>query len=202
MREVVGRGYLEDFRGEMMSDRLAEFAATARLLDGRVVSLRRLGFADAEAVLALHQHLSDHDRYFRFFTLNPIDLDQVVTKMTVPGLGRCSVGAFDSQRLIGVANYVVARDDPKVAEIAIAVAHQDHSHGVGTALLRHLTQVARSHGIGRLVADVLGENDLMLAVLSDSGWSCEPMDYGPVRHAEIELTDAFADTPTVTTAIA
>ena len=32
------------------------------LLDGRVVSLRRLGGQDSDAVLALHKHLPDQDR--------------------------------------------------------------------------------------------------------------------------------------------
>jgi len=53
-----------------MSNQLKEFAATAQLLDGRLVSLRRLSADDTEAVMTLHQHLSDYDRYYRFFTLH------------------------------------------------------------------------------------------------------------------------------------
>jgi GNAT superfamily N-acetyltransferase len=172
-----------------MSDQAVEFAATARLLDGRMVSLRRLGADDAGAVLALHQHLSDHDRYFRFFTLQPVELAELVGKLTEPPDGLCALGAFDAGRLIGVAHYVVVREAPKAAEFAIVVAHEDHSVGVGTALLKHLARVARVHGIGRFVADVLGENHLMLMVVFDLGWRCEPADYGSVRHLEIELPD-------------
>ena len=36
-----------------------ESTATCQLLDGRLISLRRLDTDDAEAVVALHQHLSD-----------------------------------------------------------------------------------------------------------------------------------------------
>jgi GNAT superfamily N-acetyltransferase len=174
-----------------MGDQAVEFAATARLLDGRVVSLRRLGADDAEAVMALHQHLSDHDRYCRFFTLQPV-LQELVDRLTEPPDGLCALGAFDADRLIGVAHYVLVREDPKAAEIAIVVAHEDHSLGVGTALLKQLARVARVHGIGRFVADVLGENHLMLMVVFDLGWRCEPADYGSVRHFEIELPD-FSD---------
>ncbi len=176
-----------------MSDQSVEAAATARLLDGRVVSLRRLGVDDGEAVLALHQHLSDHDRYFRFFTLQPAPLHEVVGKLTEPAGGRYALGAFDADRLIGVAHYTVV-EDPRVAEIAIVVAHEDHSLGVGTALLKHLAPIARAHGIGRFVADVLGENHLMLTVFFDLGWHCEPMDYGSIRHLEIELPE-FDEAP-------
>jgi GNAT superfamily N-acetyltransferase len=164
-----------------------EFTATAQLLDGRLVSLRRLNADDAEAVMTLHQHLSDHDRYYRFFTLQPVQLDQLVSELTEPAHGQYAIGAFDADRLIGVANYGVICEDPREADITIVVAHEDHSIGVGTALLKHLAQIARAHGIGRFVADVLGENHLMLVVLFDLGWPCEPLDYGSVRHLEIEL---------------
>ncbi|WP_157137486.1 GNAT family N-acetyltransferase [Mycobacterium parascrofulaceum] len=171
-----------------MSDRPVDVATTARLLDGRVVSLRPLTVADAEAVLALHQHLSDHDRYFRFFTLQLSPLHDLVGKLTEPADGLYALGAFDGDRLIGVAHCVVV-DDPKVAEVAIVVAHQDHSVGVGTALLKHLAPIARAHGVTRFVADVLGENHLMLTVFFDLGWPCRPIDYGAIRHLEIELPE-------------
>ncbi len=178
-----------------MSDPAVESAGTARLLDGRVVSLRGLGPDDAEAVMALHQHLTDHDRYYRFFTLQPVQLDEVVEELIVPAHGRYALGAFDAGRLIGVANYTVVCEDPKAAEFAIVVAHEDHSLGVGTALLKQLARMARAHGIGRFVADVLGENHLMLMVVFDLGWRCEPADYGSVRHLEIELPDFVDEAP-------
>jgi GNAT superfamily N-acetyltransferase len=184
-----------------MSNQLVEFSATAQLLDGRNVSLRRLCADDAEAVMTLHRHLSDHDRYFRFFTMNRIDLDQLVGKMTEPADGQYALGAFDADRLTGVANYMVVHDDPKAAEIAVAVAHEDHSFGVGTALLKHLARIARAHGITRFIADVLGESALMFMVLSDLGWHCKPTDCGTVRHVEFELPDALTDAATVTGAI-
>jgi GNAT superfamily N-acetyltransferase len=158
------------------------------LLDGRLISLRRLDSDDAEAVVALHQHLSDYDRYFRFFTLLPAHLDELVSKLIEPTVGQYALGAFDGDRLIGVANYTVSAD-PTAADIAIVVAHEDHSLGVGTTLLKHLAQTARAHGIRRFVADVLAANDLMLAVLSDLGWPRERMNSGSVLHLDIDLPD-------------
>jgi GNAT superfamily N-acetyltransferase len=184
-----------------MSNQLVEFAATAQLLDGRLILLRRLSADDTEAALALHQHLTDHDRYFRFFTLNPVALDQLVGEMTEHAHGQYALGAFDAHRLIGVAHYKVVCDDTKAAEIALVVAHEDHSLGVGMALLTHLAQIARAHGIGRFVADVLGENHLMLMVLFDLGYPCEPIGYGSVRRLEIELPDFLGATPTATNAV-
>lgn len=180
-----------------MSGQAVERAAKCQLLDGRLVSMRRLGADDTEAVLALHQHLTDHDRYFRFFTLHPVHLDQLVGKLVAAADGEYALGAFDADRLIGVAHYVLVQDDPKAAEFAIVVAHEDHSLGVGTALLKQLARIARAHGIGRFVADVLGENHLMLMVVFDLGWRCVPADYESVRHLEIELPDFAEEAPKV-----
>jgi GNAT superfamily N-acetyltransferase len=180
-----------------MGSQAAETTATCELLDGRQISLRRLDIDDAEAVAALHQHLSDHDRYFRFFTLNPAHLDELVSKLIEPTVGQYALGAFDGARLIGVANYVVSAD-PTVADFAILVAHEDHSHGVGTMLLQRLAQIARAHGIRRFAADVLAVNHLMLAVFSDLGWPCERMNYGSILHLNIDLPDRISE-PSKTT---
>ena len=175
-----------------MGSQAVESTATRQLLDGRLISLRRLEIDDAEAVVALHQHLSDHDRYFRFFTLHPAHLDELVNKLIEPTVGKYALGAFDGDRLIGVANYAVSAD-PTVADIAIVVAHEDHLHGVGTTLLKRLAQIARAHGIRRFGVDVLAVNHLMLAVLSDLDWPRERMNYGSMLHLDIELPDRIIE---------
>jgi RimJ/RimL family protein N-acetyltransferase len=172
-----------------MSDRVVEHQAGFHLPDGRLASLRPLSAADAGAVFTLYRNLSDHDRYFRFLTLNPVGLDQLVSKLIEPGKRQYAVGAFDDERLIGVANYVVC-DDPSAAEVAIVVAHDHHLRGVGTALLIHLARVARTHGIRRFVADIMSENKPMLNVLSDLGWPRRRLHSGSVRRLEIELPEA------------
>jgi GNAT superfamily N-acetyltransferase len=169
-----------------MGGQTAEYAATCRLLGGRLASLRRLSADDAEAVAALHQNLDDHDRYLRFFTLSSAHLDQLVRELTEPGVGQCAVGAFDGDRLIGVANYALSTD-PTVADIAVVVAHKDHSHGVGTALLRHLAEIAATQGIRRFAADVLAENQLMFQVLFHLGWPRTRSRHGSISHMEFEL---------------
>lgn len=174
--------------GDAMGSQAVADTVTSRLLDGRVISLRRINSKDAEAVVALHQQLSDHDRYFRFFTLHPAHLDELVREMIEPQDGQYALGAFEGDRLLGVANYTVC-GDPTAADIAIVVAHEDHSLGVGTALLRRLAHIARVHGIRRFVADVLAQNHLMLAVLSDFGWPRERSNFGSILHLDISLPD-------------
>lgn len=174
-----------------MDSQVVESTATCRLLDGRLISLRRLDNADAEAVVALHQRLSDRDRYFRFFTHHPAHLNELLSKLTEHKDGQYALGAFDGNRLIGVASYAVGTD-PTIADVAIVIAHEDHALGVGTALLKRLAQIAKARGIRRFSADVLAENYLMLAVVSDFGWPHERTRAGPVLHLDIDLADRIA----------
>ena len=183
-----------------MSSQAIEFAATSRLRDGRLIWLRRLRADDAEAVVALHGHLTGHDRYCRFFALTPVQLDQLVSRLIEPGNGQCALGAFGGGRLIGVANYTVS-DDPDSAEIAIVVAHKDHSLGVGTALLKYLAQVARAHGIRHFEADVLADNDPMLVALFDFGWPSRRPNHGSVLHLNIEPPDGISEASTASNEI-
>lgn len=177
-----------------MSNRGVKFSAGVHLPDERPASLRRLNAQDAEAVSTLYRNLTDHDRYFRFFTLNVNGLDLLATKLTEPGINQYAVGAFEDDRLIGVANYV-ACDDPGTAEVAILVAHDYQLRGVGTALLIHLARVACTHGIRRFVADIMSENHPMLNVLSDLDWPRRRLDNGLIRRLEIELPDGPTEAP-------
>ncbi|HTQ21863.1 GNAT family N-acetyltransferase [Mycobacterium sp.] len=177
-----------------MSPETIDDRAACRLLDGRRILLRCLSAGDTKALVALHQHLSDRDRYLRFFTLNPVHLDELVTKLSTPAAGQCALGAFDGHRLIGVANYQVSDHDSAAADVAIVVAHEDHLRGVGTALLGRLAAIAKTHGVRRFIADVLTENHLMLKVFSDLAWPRERTSYGPVCHLEFELPETRVET--------
>jgi len=176
----------------------ADDVFTATLRDGATVQMRRLGYADMDAVTELHDTLTDDERYLRFFTMRPAHLKTVAQKLTEDNDENYALGAFlrlnegawyNYGALVGVANYVVC-DRPDTAEWAIVVAHNDHERGVGTALLRTLAQVARRNGIQHFVADVLTTNHLMFGVLYDAG--LQPRRTGSedgVVHLEISLAE-------------
>jgi RimJ/RimL family protein N-acetyltransferase len=133
------------------------------------VLLRRLDAADIDAVIALHDALNDHERYLRFFTMRTAYLKTLARELTERSDNDYALGAFESGELIGVANYVVCHD-AATAEVAMVVAHNYHLRGVGTALLRRLSHIARSNAIQHFVGDVLVENQRMHKVLRDTGW--------------------------------
>ena len=165
-------------------------AATADLGDGWLLSLRRLNPADYPEVLALHECLSDQDRYLRFFTSRPAHLPRLAGMLTDPGVDGCAIGAFLRGDLVGVANYVVT--GAHTADAAVAVARHCRSHGVGTALLGQLAGIARSDGIRVATADVLTQNYRMLGVLAGLDLPCRRTGYGPVTSFRIDIGGARA----------
>ena len=56
------------------------------------------------------------------------------------------------------------------AEVAFTVADEHQGRGLSTILLEHLAAIARTHGIARFTAEVLGENRAMLSVFARAGW--------------------------------
>src|SRR4029079_17390533 len=109
---LVGEG------GQLRSECLDE-APVATLRDGSTVLLRRLDAADIDAVIALHDALSDHERYLRFFTPRPPDLKACARKLTEESDRDYALGAFESGELIGVANYMVCHEDLEPARAAL-----------------------------------------------------------------------------------
>jgi hypothetical protein len=126
-----------------MGGQRVEQASTAELIDGSVISLRRLKPSDAEEILVLYESLTDEERYFRFFAMHPAHLEDWARSIAEPRGDQYSLGAFSAGKLLGVANYV-ACEQPGDAEVAVVVAHAEHLRGVGTALLHKLGHIARA----------------------------------------------------------
>ena len=147
---------------------ISKRAFATKLADGAWIVIRRLQPADADAVVALHDSLSQRERYLRFFTMQPVRLKALAGSLTDSREGDFALGAFESGTLIGVANYASC-GKVATAEVAVVVAHDDQLRGVGSALLRRLAEIARANGIQHFVADVLAVNHLLFKVLRDAG---------------------------------
>jgi L-amino acid N-acyltransferase YncA len=171
----------------MSGSRVVDDVCTSTLRGGATVLLRRLTAADIDAVIALHDTLSERERYLRFFTMHPTHLKALADELTDGNSDHYALGAFESGTLIGVANYTMC-GRPATADVAVVVAHEDHLRGVGTALLRRLAQIARDNGVQHFVADVLTTNHLMFKLLHDTGLHPQHRSYDSgVVHLDIDL---------------
>lgn len=172
-----------------MSTTISRSGVRALLADGRVVQVRAIGTADADAVLSLHTRLSEHDRYLRFFgAAGASALDAITRRITrTADTGHAAVGAWLGERLAGVAHYE-AMPGTTTAEVALVVDGTVQARGLGTLLFEHLASVARHRGVTRFVAEVLAENHRMIQVFLDAGLPFRMSTMGSERHVEISLT--------------
>jgi GNAT superfamily N-acetyltransferase len=149
-----------------------KYSALERLRDGREIEIRALRPADEDAMLAAVDRTSAQSLYRRFFGAKRhfseseksfflhVDFVNHVALVAVVKEGNRTV-------IVGGGRYIIVR--PATAELAFAVVDEYQGLGIGAALMRHLTLLARGAGIKELVAEVLPENLPMLNVFQSSG---------------------------------
>ena len=156
-----------------------ELGSAERLRDGTVLRLRPLRPEDEPMLHDLAAHMSHEDLRLRFFTpvqglthvvaarLSQLDYDR--------GLALLAEG--DGMAL-GVVHFF-ADPDKLRAEYAIAVRSDWKGRGVGFLLMNRLIHIARQRGIGELVGEVLRENQPMLQMCRELGFSMVPQPADP-----------------------
>ena len=128
--------------------------------------------ADKAVLSDAFGRLSDESRYRRFLSplpeLRPMDLLYLTE---VDHHDHEALVAFDARTGdgVGVARYVRSREDPEAAEFAVTIVDDWQRRGLGTELLKRLTERAREEGLRRFTASVLAENREMLGLLEELG---------------------------------
>jgi len=165
------------------------------LSDGGTVHLRPIIPDDADLIVALHGRLSERTRYFRYFAPYPrISAKDLKRFSVVDHHGRVAFGAFLGDLLIAVGRYERLGDSGS-AEVAFVVEDAHQGRGLGSILLEHLAAAARERGLGRFVAEVLGENGQMVRVFRDAGYRVSRAIEEGVLHLEfaIDPTEASVE---------
>ena len=120
-----------------------EASAYALLTDGTTIQIRPARPGDFGAVRDMHTKMSPDNLYLRFFGVSVVAAEQVahrVCREPAPDHGAPLAGAGrPGGRLRQLRGH---RCRLPAAEIAMAVADQMHSRGVGTLLLEHLISLA------------------------------------------------------------
>jgi RimJ/RimL family protein N-acetyltransferase len=145
---------------------------SARQAIAPVVELRPLEHGDTHTVLEVFTGLGARSRELRFLTPKPrltaadlrgltqVDRHHHVAIVAVSGRLR---------RPIGIARFVRDREDPRTADVAVAVVDDWQDRGVGTLLVTALAQRAGEVGVRRFTVLVSTGNEPVLRLLHRSG---------------------------------
>ena len=156
-----------------------ELETAGGLRDGTVLGLRPLRPEDEPILHDLAAHMSHGDLRLRFFTplaglshavaarLSQLDYDRELALLAELG-----------GTALGVAHFFADPDGLR-AEYAIAVRSDWKGRGVGFLLMTRLIHIARQRGIGELVGEVLRENQPMLQMCRELGFSMVPQPADP-----------------------
>jgi RimJ/RimL family protein N-acetyltransferase len=81
---------------------------------------------------------------------------------------------------------------PRRAEIAFLVEEDFHGLGIAGRLLKHLAHLAREQGVSQFEAEVLPQNQAMLAVFSRSGLAMQQDTADGAVHVTLSLAGPSA----------
>ena len=150
----------------------AAFSTTEILPGGQRLEIRALRSTDREGMLTAVARSSTQSLYRRFFTVRRHFSEAETTFFLnldfVNHVALVAVAEEGGKPFIaGGARYIIIK--PGRAEVAFAVVDQFQGRGIGSALLRHLSSLARQAGLQVFEAEVLPENAAMLKVFEKSG---------------------------------
>lgn len=142
------------------------------LADGTVLRFVPVTPAHREQLRRGFDETSPESRYRRFLTpLSRLTEEQLDYLTNVDFVNHVAWGAevAETSRGIAIGRWIRLQDDPETAEAAIAVIDEYQGQGVGRALLWLLAASAVERGVKRFRAEILSENEPMLALLEGLG---------------------------------
>ena len=140
-------------------------------------------------LVRFHATLSERSVYQRYFHL--MNLDQ---RTSHDRLVRVCFGDYDREiALVAEAEEILAVGRlskshlANEAELAVLIADEYQSRGLGTELWRRLLDIARIEKLDQVTAEILAENRPMLEVCRQFGFEFDPPEEGIV-HGVLRLT--------------
>ena len=176
---------MTDFRNYMVAETLR---------DGTSVTVRAIRAGDSCAILDAFGGLDRESIYTRFFTykkdlteaelrqLADVDFEHVVALVVTTDTG-------EGERLVGGGRYCseTPLKTSRSAELAFITADGYRGCGIASLVLRHLVRIGRNQGLLQFEADVLAQNQAMLAVLNRSGLTLRQRREANVVHVCLSL---------------
>jgi GNAT superfamily N-acetyltransferase len=174
------------------------------LRDGGRALLRPLQPDDRWRITEGFDQLTPAARYLRFGQhMEELSEDMLDQLMDVDDKDHVAWVALDPDHLdepgLGVARFIREPYETWAAEAAVTVAEGQRGRGVGTLLIKVISQVAREVGITEFRNYVLAENDAMLGVFRHLG--AQVTSVGRVLRLDMPLTIEDVDTDDAATQI-
>lgn len=157
-----------------MSVDVAGTGAWARdvvLVDGSTACIRTVKEEDGASLADLHSRLSLETVRLRYLGAHPrLSEEEVARLVSSSDDDQCVLVVERGNQLIACAQYdrVLGSD---VAEVAFVVDDAHQGIGLGTLLLEYLASEGRRHGLKRFAADTFLENNQMVQVFRDAGFT-------------------------------
>jgi acetyltransferase len=156
-----------------------ELETAETLRDGTVLGLRPLRPEDEPLLHDLAAHMNHEDLRLRFFTPVQGLTHTVAARLSQLDYDReLALLAERDAMALGVVHFF-ADPDKLRGEYAIAVRSDWKGRGVGLLLMTRLIAIARQRGIGELVGEVMRENEPMLQMCREFGFSIVPQPADP-----------------------
>jgi RimJ/RimL family protein N-acetyltransferase len=167
-----------------------EHSVVEVMRDGGHVETRALRRDDRAELLAAISRTSTQSLFRRFFaTKRGFTEQEIEFFLNVDFIKHVAFVAVIEEdgrpAIIGGGRYIVLQ--PGKAEGAFAVIDRYQGQGIGTALMRRLTEVARAAGLRELIAEILPENIPMLKVFEKSGLRLSAKREAQAVHVALEL---------------
>ncbi len=174
-REAVKAKYLRSEYAEVEGKIVVgppEFKTTHVLHDGTLLNFRPMHPTDEPRLTELFHALSKETIYYRFMSRMKFVQRKVIQNFVYIN-HRTDVAIVATlpeahgEEIIAIGRYYLD-EKSNLAEVAFVVRDEWQNHGIGTALFRHLTLIARRNGLGGFTAEVLKANRSMQRVIYKS----------------------------------
>lgn len=173
---------------------VARFTAEATLKDSRPVIIRAIRPSDREMIREAFDKLGSRSVFLRFFSrkasLTPEELTEITDVDFERTVALVATWSRDKRNEVIAGGRYIRLDDATengAAEIAFTVRDDVQGQGLGRLMLGYLTEIARSHGIGRFEAEVLPQNLAMLGVFQKSNLPMERRNQDGIVHVTLRL---------------
>lgn len=158
---------------DISMSQIATYSVQTVLKDGTAIHIRALRASDEADMLAAIARTGPQSLQSRFFVLKRhFSEKERAFFMDVDFSNHVALAALAEEQgryaIIGGGRYVIV--EPGRAEMAFVVVDAWQGRGVGSLLLRHLTDIAREQGVRELTAEVLSDNRPMRSVFAKAGF--------------------------------